>query len=110
VKPGVVGRRTGLEHEHWLVYIHPMAEAGHITFSGTVLRFERDGFGVVQFDHPIGPSANSYGIISSSAGTTVLYRGSSRAVLIPGTRVTGTAEADEKDVAAVKTVTLESGS
>jgi hypothetical protein len=88
-----------------------MAERQSIAFSGTVLRFERDGFGIIQFDQPIGPSSNSYGIISNSTGTTVVYPDpSTHYTLKPGTRVTGTAEADERDVAAVKTVTIKSAS
>jgi hypothetical protein len=105
-----------------------MSKAEPLTFSGIVLRFEPDGFGIVRFDQPLGPSANTYGIISTSTGTTVTYIGSSQDidrrmastdgrminissaydVLKPGTHVTGTAEADEKDIASVKTVTVAS--
>jgi hypothetical protein len=76
-----------------------------IEFTGFIARLEPDGFGIIQFDHPIGPHSNNYGLISSSTGTTVLtgagYRG-----LEAGMRVKGTAEPDEHDVAAIKTVSI----
>jgi len=97
-------------------------------FDGTVVRVERDGFGIVKFDHPIGPSANTIGLVSSSTGTTVIsgpgisarrhritprgllsallhQEASSFASLEPGTRVSGTAEVDARGVATVKTIT-----
>ena len=52
-----------------------MSETKTVKFSGTVVRFEPDGFGLVQFDHPIGPSGNGFGLISNSTGTVVRIRG-----------------------------------
>jgi hypothetical protein len=84
-----------------------MSKNRPIKFSGKVLRFEPDGFGLIQFDQPIGPSANTHGLISNSTGTTVLG-GAAIQILKPGVRVTGLAEADEHDVAKVKSVAIES--
>lgn len=87
---------------------------GTVKFSGTVVRIERDGFGIVQFDKPIGPNANSsFGLISNSSGT-VVFSGTGNvlpfAKLKEGVHVSGTAEADERDVATVKTVVVPSSS
>jgi hypothetical protein len=74
-----------------------------VKFSGKVVRTERDGFTVIQFDKPIGASANNYGIITNSTGTeSVPY-----AFIVPGAYVTGTAEPSERDLAAIKTITVE---
>jgi hypothetical protein len=37
-----------------------------VKFTGLVVRIEADGFGIVRFDNPIGPSANQVGLLSSS--------------------------------------------
>ena len=87
-----------------------MSERESVPFTGTLLRFERDGFGIVRFDLPIGPSANSYGVISSTAATTIVQGSFALQSLTPGARVTGVAEADERDVASVKSVTVQSSS
>jgi hypothetical protein len=73
-----------------------------VQYSGTLVRIESDGFGIIQFDEPIGPSANTFGVISNSTATVV----HSGTILRPGVHVHGTAEADERDIAAVKTVTV----
>ena len=39
-------------------YIECMAETHE--FTGTIVRIERDGFGIVQFNKPIGAQANAY--------------------------------------------------
>jgi hypothetical protein len=85
---------------------------GTVNFSGRVVRIERDGFGIIQFDKPIGPNANSsYGLISNSSGT-VVFSGTGTVIpfvkLREGAHVSGTAEADERDVATVKTVIVPS--
>jgi hypothetical protein len=81
-----------------------------VKFSGTVIRIERDGFGLVQFDNPIGPNANSsFGLFSNSTGTVIQSRAGTIIQsddLRPGVRVSGTAEADERDVAVVRTVVI----
>jgi hypothetical protein len=75
-----------------------------VNFTGIVERFEPDGFGVIKFDAPVGPRANTFGVISSS-GTLVstsidgIYR-----ELKSGMRVEGTADVDDKELAAVQTV------
>ena len=78
-----------------------------VNFTGIVVRFEPNGFGVIKFDAPVGPRANTFGVISSS-GTTVLsssidgkYR-----ELKSGMRVKGIADADDKELAAVQTLIL----
>jgi hypothetical protein len=76
-----------------------------IRFTGKVVRFEADGFGIIAFDHPIGPSSNALGIVTSS--TTSI---SPLAALRPGVEVEGTAEADERNVASIKTFQIVSGS
>jgi hypothetical protein len=73
-----------------------------VKFSGEVVRIERDGFTVIHFDQPIGPSGNIYGLISSSTGTTsVPY-----SAITPGVKVTGIAEPSERDLASIKTITV----
>lgn len=85
------------------VYILTMEK---VDFTGIVMRFEPNGFGVIKFDAPVGPRANTFGVISSS-GTLVstsidgIYR-----ELKSGMRVRGTANADDKELAAVQTVVL----
>jgi hypothetical protein len=77
-----------------------------VQFAGTVVRTEPGGFGVIQFDQPVGPSANTHGIVSSSSGTTT----SNFINLKPGLRVKGTAEADEHELATITTVTIDTRS
>jgi hypothetical protein len=71
-----------------------------LEFSGRILRIEPDGFALVKFDRPIGPGAKTYGIISNSTNTaSVSFSG-----LRPGLYVVGTAESDDRDLAAIKTI------
>jgi hypothetical protein len=70
-----------------------------LPFAGTIVRSEADGFTIIRFDAPVGPSANNFGLISSSTGTATLTFD-----LKPGIHVTGTAEAGERDLAAIKTI------
>jgi hypothetical protein len=86
-----------------------MAPIEPLKFTGTILRLELDGFGLVQFDEPLGPHANSYGVISSSTGTATMP-GTLFLELKPGVRVVGTAEPNDRDVASVKTITVGSAS
>jgi hypothetical protein len=75
-------------------------------FSGTVVRTEPGGFGIIHFDKPLGPgAANAYGIMSSSSGTsTSTYISLDR--LKPGVRVVGKAEADtQHDWATITIIT-----
>jgi len=91
---------TGLESVVKNSYVASMSDK--VTFSGKVVRIERDGFAVIHFDQPLGPSANSYGLISSSTGTTsVPYP-----AIIPGVKVIGTAEPSDRDLASIKTITV----
>jgi hypothetical protein len=75
--------------------------AEELKFEGTVLRIEADGFGIIQFDRAIGPSGNTFGIFSSSSSSTLPF-----SALRPGVHVAGTAEADEHEAAAIRTITL----
>lgn len=70
-------------------------------FAGEVVRIERDGFGVIRFDRALG--ANTHGIFSTQTSDP----GFPFAQLRAGMHVTGSAEVDERDLAAVKTVELE---
>jgi peptidoglycan hydrolase-like protein with peptidoglycan-binding domain len=70
-------------------------------FRGTVVRVEADGFGIIKFDGPIGPSGNTVGVFSSSTSSMLPFRD-----LRPGVHVVGTAEVDERDVAAVTWVSV----
>ena len=74
-----------------------------LPFKGKVVRIERDGFGVVEFEHTIGTSANTHGIFS----TVVSEPGLPFARIKAGVHVTGTAEPGEHDLAAVKTLAVE---
>ena len=103
-------RSLGLENYPLSAYICRMTERQRVDFSGTVLRIERDGFGIIKFDHPVGPSNNTHGLISNSSGTVVLSPAGGMLqteTLAPGVHVTGTAETSERDVASVKTVIIE---
>jgi hypothetical protein len=75
--------------------------AEELKFKGTVFRIEADGFGIIKFDHPIGPSGNTFGIFSSSTSSTLPF-----GTLRPGIQVAGTAEPDQRDAAAVKKILL----
>jgi hypothetical protein len=72
-----------------------------VAFSGTVVRFEPDGFGLIEFDSPIGPQANSVGLVSSSTATSVL----GTVTLKPGMKISGLAIPDPHDVAPVTKIT-----
>jgi len=74
-------------------------------FTGRVIRIEADGFGIIQFDRPIGPSGNTMGIVTSSS-TSISPLTSLRA----DDKIEGTAEADERDVASIKTFEIVSRS
>jgi hypothetical protein len=69
-------------------------------FSGTIVRIEPDGFGIVEFDHRVG--ANTHGVFSTIIGSTVPFR-----QVKQGMHVSGLAEASDKDLAAVKTMELD---
>ena len=72
-------------------------------FSGTIVRVEPDGFGIVRFDTPLG--ANTHGVFSTSITVnSSLPFGRMK----PGVHVTGTAETDARDLAAVKSLQVES--
>jgi hypothetical protein len=73
--------------------------AEELRFQGTVLRIEADGFGIIKFDHPIGPSGNTFGVVSSSTSSSQPLRD-----LRPGVHVVGTAEPDKRDAAAIRTL------
>jgi hypothetical protein len=73
-----------------------------LPFKGKVVRLERDGFGVVEFDDKIGSTANTHGIFS----TVVSDPGLPFNRLRPGVHVRGTAEPGESDLAAVKTLEI----
>lgn len=93
-----------LEMEEESAYIEPMDQK--LPFAGTVVRAEPDGFAIVEFDSPFGPSANTFGLISSSTGTaSVPYF-----ELKPGVHVSGLAEAGQSDLATIKTIHVEFGS
>jgi hypothetical protein len=77
-----------------------------VNFTGTVVRFEPDGFGVIAFDEPLGPRANTFGIISSFGTLVSTSVGGIFRELKSGMRVSGTASVDDKDIAAVRTVVL----
>ncbi len=81
-------------------YIECMAETHE--FTGTIVRIERDGFGIVQFNKPIGAQANAYGVFSTTLGSTVPYGPG----LKPGVQVAGIAEVDQHNLAAVKTLQI----
>jgi hypothetical protein len=72
-------------------------------FRGTVLRIEPNGFGIIQFDVPIGPSANTHGVFSTTLGSTAPYK-----ELKPGVHVTGQAkpEADARKLATVESLSI----
>lgn len=71
-------------------------------FEGTVVRIEPGGFGVVVFDEALG--ANTHGVFSS----TLSDPGIPYKALRPGTHVRGTAEVDEHELAAIKSLEVTS--
>jgi hypothetical protein len=75
--------------------------AEELKFQGTVLRIEADGFGIIKFDHPIGPSGNTFGVVSSSTSSSQPLSD-----LRPGVHVVGTAEPDKRDAAAIRTLEI----
>jgi hypothetical protein len=91
----VDGSRKYLEKATFLAYIVFMTDT---QFSGTIVRVEPDGFGVVRFDHPVGAQANSFGIFSGTISSSSLPYPD----LKPGVRVFGVAEVDQNNVASVK--------
>ncbi len=78
-----------------------MSERRH--FEGKVLRVEPNGFGVVEFD--AGGGANTHGIFSK----TTIERAVPYQNLQPGTQVSGEAEFDEHELAAIKTLEVSNG-
>jgi hypothetical protein len=72
-------------------------------FTGTILRIEPDGFGIVRFDAPIGPFSNTHGVFSATLGSTAPYR-----QLRPGVHVKGkaTPEQDSRKLATVETLSI----
>jgi len=71
-----------------------------LPFSGTIVRIEPDGFGVVRFDGKLG--ANTHGVFSSGISVSLPFRD-----IKPGVHVRGMAEVDDRDFAAVKTLSVE---
>jgi hypothetical protein len=82
-----------------------VTEGPPLSFTGMVVRIEADGFGIIKFDSAIGPSANTFGVVTTS--TTAI---SSFSQLHPGVRVEGIAYADQRDVAAIKEFRIVSSS
>jgi hypothetical protein len=74
-----------------------------LPFSGKIVRLERDGFGVIEFDQAIGATSNTHGIFS----TDISEPGVPFRHLRQGMQVKGLAEVDDRDLAAVKTIELE---
>jgi hypothetical protein len=73
------------------------------SFTGTILRIEPNGFGIVRFDSPLGPSANAYGVFSTTLGSTAPYQ-----ELKPGVHVRGiaTPELDKRKMATVGALSI----
>jgi hypothetical protein len=73
-----------------------------LKFEGQVVRVEADGFGVVKFDQKIG--ANTHGVFSTdlSTFTTPIEK------LRQGMHVVGTAEVDDKEIAAIRVMSASS--
>ena len=74
------------------------------TFTGKVVRTEPGGFGIVEFDKPVGPTGNTFGVVSISSGAATT--GFNITELKTGARVSGTAEADDREIAAVTTISI----
>jgi hypothetical protein len=74
-------------------------------FTGRIVRLEPYGFGVVEFDSPIGSQTNSsFGIFSSSQGSLTSTN------LRDGARVSGLAEVDHRELASIKVLRVASRS
>jgi hypothetical protein len=69
-------------------------------FSGTVVRIEPDGFGIVEFDEKVG--ANTHGVFSTIISSTLPFRD-----MKPGAHDSGLAEVSDRDLAAVKTIEID---
>jgi hypothetical protein len=69
-----------------------------VPFSGTIVRLERGGFGVVEFDAPIGATNSSFGIFSNTLGSSIA---GPWAEVRTGARVQGIAEVDDREIAAI---------
>jgi hypothetical protein len=69
-------------------------------FSGTIVRIEPDGFGIVEFDQRLG--ANTHGVFSTTIGSSVPFR-----QVKQGMHVSGFAEVSDKDLAAVTMLELD---
>jgi hypothetical protein len=85
------------------VYILVMEK---VSYTGIVMRLEPDGFGIIKFDAPLGPSENAFGVISSSGTLVSTSVDGKYRELKSGMRVEGTANVDDKELAAVQTVVL----
>jgi hypothetical protein len=85
----------------WRTESYKNTMADIVKFVGKVVRAEPGGFGIVEFDQPIGPRSNTHGIISVSSGTTIGLS----TPLAAETRVAGIAVVDERELASVTTVT-----
>ncbi len=75
--------------------------SGKVRFRGKVVRLEKEGFGIVEFDQALG--ANTHGVFSN----TISEPGIPFRELTPGVLVEGTADVDDRDLAAVKTLRVE---
>jgi len=71
-----------------------------LSFKGTIVRVERDGFGIIHFDAPLG--ANTHGVFSTVISSTLPL-----SALKEGVRVRGVAEVDAHELAAVKTILID---
>lgn len=71
-----------------------------LQFEGRVVRVEADGFGVVEFDKQIG--ANTHGVFSTDLSTFKLPIGKIR----QGMHVAGLAEVDEREIAAIRIISV----
>jgi uncharacterized protein YjbJ (UPF0337 family) len=106
---GISGRREQLEgkiqERYGIEWVEVKKEVDHwlkgdtVEYVGRVVRVEPDGFGIIEFDGPIGVSGNTHGVISSSTSSVVPL-----GELRPGVHVKGTAESDPQEVASIKTV------
>ncbi|MFG1359639.1 hypothetical protein [Xanthobacter pseudotagetidis] len=74
-----------------------------VKFEGTVVRIEQGGFGIVMFDRPVGPHANTHGVFSG-VEARIPYD-----VLAKGVHVVGEAEADDRDFAAITALKVAGG-
>lgn len=72
-----------------------------LKFAGKVVRVEANGFGIVEFDKSI--RANTHGVFS----TTLSEPTTPIADLAEGMHVSGVAEFDEKDLAAIRRLQID---